>query len=59
MEKGQDNWKRLEIFICDITEGGQSVMYEVKVHALVLIKRTLVRCESSFRNNSGGKKIWV
>ena len=60
MEEGQDNWKRLEIFIGEITKGGGSVMYEVQVHELALIKRILaVRCESSFRNNSGGKKIWV
>lgn len=35
-------------------------MYDVQVHALGLIKRILaVRCESSFRNNSGGKNTWV
>lgn len=34
--------------------------YKVQVHALALIKRILdVRCESSFRNNSGRRKIWV
>lgn len=57
MEEGRDNWKRLENFIHEITKGGLSVMYEVQVHAVALIKRILaVRCESSFRNNSGGKK---
>lgn len=36
--RGSDNWKRLEIFIYEITEGGLRVMYEVKVHTLAQIK---------------------
>lgn len=60
MEEGQGDWKRVEIFICVMIEGWWSVKYEVPVHVLALIKKILaVRCESSFRNNSWRKKIWL
>lgn len=38
MEEGQDNCERLESFICEIIKGACSVMHEVQVHALTLIK---------------------